>query len=331
MKNSVLLLGTEQTVLLQLKSELDYQGRPYDLVISGSIHSAITKIESGNISVLVFVFYETFPKYSALLTFLAENYPDISIILVGKDREKSGSLSKTFLNIRGYLSQPIEPNELHKKIISILDQHKDGGTIEDVSLASFLQMLEMEGKTCTLRIRDLVSMHRGTIFMKEGKMIQARSHGSKGLAAAKDMISWERVHIEIENSCYANGRESLGNLRAIILDSMREKDEERGGDPEYEIAKSRENGESHKEILKKIDSIFSGKWRPDRIYRDPYWEDFTKRLNETGLSHGLGMLKAAYIQIKNGSPLVVVNSHDVFVLDVGSACPRDKLLRNFID
>jgi len=64
-----------------------------------------------------------------------------------------------------------------------------GGRIGGVSLASFLQMLEQESKTCTLIVES--DEREGRLFFLEGALIDADCDGIVGQDAVYQLLTWE--------------------------------------------------------------------------------------------------------------------------------------------
>ena len=74
-----------------------------------------------------------------------------------------------------------------------------GGQLQGISLDSFLQMVQMEKTTCTLKV--LSGNKRGTLFILDGNLISAATKNLQNLEAACAIISWDNTVIEIENTC----------------------------------------------------------------------------------------------------------------------------------
>ncbi len=69
-------------------------------------------------------------------------------------------------------------------------QEHEGGRIEGVSLASFLQLLEQERKSCTLIVS--AGDREGRFYFEEGVLVDADSSGESGQDAASAILSWSR-------------------------------------------------------------------------------------------------------------------------------------------
>jgi len=96
------------------------------------------------------------------------------------------------------------------------------GLIRGVSLASFLQMLEQERKSCTLVVRldDLV----GSFFFEDGALTDAQVGDEVGESAAYTILSWDNPFFSVTNAEDRMRRIHLP-LAHILLDSAKQQDE----------------------------------------------------------------------------------------------------------
>lgn len=103
------------------------------------------------------------------------------------------------------------------------------GRVENLTLASFLQLLEMERKTCSLAVSSLD--HRGLLYVREGHLVGAETAGLKGQPAALEIVTWENADIEISDHLPLFEPEIEATLRFLLMEGMRLKDErqEAGG------------------------------------------------------------------------------------------------------
>lgn len=94
-----------------------------------------------------------------------------------------------------------------------------GGQIRGIQLTSFLQMLELEDRTCTLHIST--KGKTGQLFIQKGAPIGARIGPLSGKPAALNILTWENVAIEIDYTPFEMPPEITKNLMGLILDSGR--------------------------------------------------------------------------------------------------------------
>jgi predicted regulator of Ras-like GTPase activity (Roadblock/LC7/MglB family) len=97
------------------------------------------------------------------------------------------------------------------------------GRVENLTLASFLQLLEMERKTCSLAVSSLG--HHGLLYLREGHLVGAEMAGLKGQPAALEIVTWENADIEISDHLPRFEPEIEATLRFLLMEGMRLKDE----------------------------------------------------------------------------------------------------------
>jgi len=85
----------------------------------------------------------------------------------------------------------------------------------------FLQLIEMEQKTCTIRVFNKSTAQRGDLYFKNGDFLDARIQNSKGLQAAYEILSWDKVAFSIQNSCPPATKRIHDNLKTILEKTMR--------------------------------------------------------------------------------------------------------------
>lgn len=119
-------------------------------------------------------------------------------------------------------TKPIDVKALLSRIRSTLAQ-SIRGHVEHVSLASFLQLIEMERKTCTLTVRSNGNV--GVLFVKLGQLQDARTGTMTGEDAAISIVGWPDVGITIVNQCPTQERVIETPLGFIIMEGLRVQDE----------------------------------------------------------------------------------------------------------
>ena len=100
-----------------------------------------------------------------------------------------------------------------------------GGQVQGISLDSFLQMVQMEKTTCTLKVLDNENV--GFLYVVSGDLVAAEVGALSGIDAAHEIISWDNSVIEIENSCDKETNEINQPLMNILMEGLRLRDEKR--------------------------------------------------------------------------------------------------------
>lgn len=158
------------------------------------------------------------PEHLAGLT---SRFPYIPAIVL-TDRTDPPLSDLAQFGIGQCLPLPVERDQLRGCVREMLSQ-AISGSIRDIPLYSILQMLESEGKTCTLKVHGDEGV--GFIFIDKGTVVGAETGVLGDEEAIYDIIAWQDPLIEIR---YFNGR---GRQRidkpliSLIMEAFRRKDE----------------------------------------------------------------------------------------------------------
>ena len=105
-----------------------------------------------------------------------------------------------------------------------------GGQLQGISLDSFLQMVQMEKTTCTLKV--VSGKKEGVLYILNGNLIAAATEGLENLDAACAIISWDDTLIEIENRCEKSENEINQPLMHVLMEGLKLKDERASEQPD---------------------------------------------------------------------------------------------------
>jgi len=106
-----------------------------------------------------------------------------------------------------------------------LEKESEGGSIRGISAGLFLQLVELEERTCTIRLTDRKSRQQGVLWFREGKLLDARYGNQQGIEAAYTILSWQDVILSIQNRCPKNDNNIQEDLQTVLLEAMRRHDE----------------------------------------------------------------------------------------------------------
>ena len=157
-----------------------------------------------------------------LLQYIHQNYPGTPVFIMtafGSDEIKKRT---TDLGALKYFEKPLNMDILTDSIYEQLNSRADG-KLSGIGLASLLQLLEMEKNTCTLTISS--DGKSGTMYLQTGELIDAATDKLKGLKAALELISWDKIQIGIEGICRKRQKEIKQPLMTILMEGLKIKDE----------------------------------------------------------------------------------------------------------
>ncbi len=101
------------------------------------------------------------------------------------------------------------------------------GHISGISLTSFLQLIELERKTCTLRVRS--GRRQGILYFVNGELWDAQSGDECGAETAMRIISWQQVIIDIKDNCRPLTIRNIDlPLGFMLIEGVRRHDERQG-------------------------------------------------------------------------------------------------------
>jgi twitching motility two-component system response regulator PilG len=121
--------------------------------------------------------------------------------------------------------------------IEQISEKKLTGFMHGFTLPNFLQYVELEEKTCTLRI---ISKGKSSyLYFQKGALINAEFKGFKGQEAVIKILHLEDAEIEVQDVNPECKREINCSLSALLLESARLKDEKNSApDEEKDLAKA---------------------------------------------------------------------------------------------
>jgi len=147
--------------------------------------------------------------------------PDIKLITMAERNSKVAKLLKAYeYNIQ--FETPADPNLLLETLLKEFEANC-GGQLRGISLPSFLQMIELEGKSCLIKVME--AGKSGCLFCRSGNLIDAEFGDLKGKEAAFAILEMENALIYIDYSPPEKERTILEPLMSVLLESGRKKDE----------------------------------------------------------------------------------------------------------
>jgi predicted regulator of Ras-like GTPase activity (Roadblock/LC7/MglB family) len=128
--------------------------------------------------------------------------------------------------LEGFVEKPVDFGTLSERISAGLDDAARG-YVTGIPLSTFLQVLEIERKSCTLRVRS--GSRAGLLHVVGGAPWDAESGEKRGEEAAAEIVTWEGAAIEILPAVRTAERRVASSLGQLLLEGFRVMDEERAG------------------------------------------------------------------------------------------------------
>jgi DNA-binding response OmpR family regulator len=150
--------------------------------------------------------------------FVAEvgrRWPDIPVfVMTARDRDEVGGLDTA-----EYIAKPPDMDFLVSRIDRAIRRQRES-RVRGISLPTFLQILELERKTCTVFVSH--GGRVGELYFRDGRLVQARSGGSEGEEALFELLSMREHSLRVVDRCEADAAIST-SLAALLMEwSVRE-------------------------------------------------------------------------------------------------------------
>lgn len=349
MLKRVLLVDDDRIMLRLAQKKFDKYEKEFSIVTAEDGLAAVETLRKETISLVVTDL--NMPKMDgfALLAHLSENYPDIPVIILTAYSSQTSKKAVLDGGAAGFMEKPFVVEDLAEKITTTLKKESEGGILQTVPLDMFLQLVEMEQKTCTIRIVNKLSGAIGVLFFKSGDLMDARIRDIKGSEAAYEIFAWEKVTLSIQDTCAVEKQQIQDDLQAILMEAMRLKDEAAEDETppeqdELELAVAAEEVDAettqkdplHPEaafapetdpIQEKLERL-SGqrKWLKE-IHQDNRWDDLIARVADLGKGFNAGKLKSIYINLGEAADYILLPDEKNTVISVVSKCPHDRMLQ----
>lgn len=285
----------------------------------------------------------------ALLAHLSEKYPDIPVVVqtgfgTPESKRRVVDTGATFIK------KPFVTEDLGVKIIEVLKKENAGGTLQTISMDMFIQLIEMDQKTCTIRVFNKITEDQGVLLFHNGDLMDARVKDRQGNPAAYEILAWDSVTLSIQDECALTEKKIEGELQAILFDAMRMKDEAAGSPEDFEEKPVEPEKASVKKVASKKTPVKKGppkKATPlsypdilrqkfqsaagstdsiDDIYTDDSWFELLEHAKLIAPLFSAGELKLCLANNGQGFNLIVMPGDKPTVVAVVANCPLDQVL-----
>lgn len=341
MIRNVLIVDDNEEMLFTLKSGLEKFNDFFKVLISSDGLDAVSKLKNHTISLVVTDIKIPRLDGVSLMNHIVENYPGTPIILISGPLNHDLKKVTDQLGIVKYLEKPFHVDQLSKKIITSLRKQTNGGTLQNVSSSMFLQLMEMEQKSCTIRLACADTGRNGILFFKKGQLWDARVRSKQGIDAAYEIFSWETVNLSIENDCPPIEDSIKKDVQSIYLESLHRKDEaqssqiEKGphSQVESEVKEPRKKmpqddfADKAEKIKKYLFERVGSRCGLENIYPDNSWEGVISQMQMFGNAMEAGDLEIAYVRNGDKVDYIVLPEKEPLLLVMNSKCPRDRVLQ----
>jgi CheY-like chemotaxis protein len=218
----VLVVDDEPTQSRGLLRALLLRRPDYSVFTAGSGSEAIALLEDQHVDLVITDLQMAEMDGFEFLAWLLSNRPHVLAFAMTAYATDDTPERLRLLGAVECFNKPLDVDALTSRVSDGLAQ-RIRGQVYNVGLASFLQLIELEKKTCTLEVRS--DEHQGRLFVRKGELLDAQTRCLSGEPAALEILAWTNVSITIDSSCAVAERIIDKPTYYVVMEAMRVRDE----------------------------------------------------------------------------------------------------------
>ncbi len=242
----ILLVDSDARSVRVLEVSLKKAG--FDVSATGTVEEAL-KISEQFLPDLVITETNLPDQRGAVLCRTLRARPDLSavgLLFLSEDASADAKIEAINVGADVFLAKPVLVKDIVVQIRSILEKHESdeiarrerpgnlSGTLANMGVVDVLQIMEAGFKSGIVHVSSdrtrsggyvAEGQERGTIFFRDGQVIDARLGKLRGVDAVYRMLLWDDGVFEIEFKMISRDNVVRCTIQAILLEGMRQVDE----------------------------------------------------------------------------------------------------------
>lgn len=220
--HTILLVDDERTFLLSLRDGLRGLDKNLGILLAGDGREAIEILGTQKVDLLVTDLNLPHMNGFELLAHVSSFHAELPIIVMTAHGTPEMEERLARMQALHYLEKPLELDQLAETIDSAL-QREAPSYIRGITLATFLQLMNMEQKSCTLKVQ--ARERTGYLFIRRGEIIDAQLGSESGKDVALEIIAWDDTEIEMDATCRRAKKVIEEPFSYLLMEAHRLKDE----------------------------------------------------------------------------------------------------------
>ena len=198
MKN-VLVVDDETSLIESMKVGFETFKDSFSVLTARNGRESIAVLESTPIDLVVTDLRMPEIDGIELLAYMNSNFPSIpAIVMSAFGTPEIEEKLKAMGGVIKFMDKPVEFDDLAQSIVEGLKYETPGGSLSGISVGSFLQLVEMERKTCLLDVHS-DDGEKGLFYFNQGALCDAIFGNLKGEEAFYEIIRLDNVQISFKN------------------------------------------------------------------------------------------------------------------------------------
>ncbi len=243
---TILIVDDEKLFRESLAQGLSSLGHDWRILLASNGREALSILASTPVDLVLTDIKMPELDGFGLLARMTSDFPTIPVIVMTAFGTAEINEKLVKFGVGDLVEKPVDFEAIATRLIETFDT-VTSGVVRGISLATFLQLLELERKSCTIRVTS--GERSGTLHLVQGSVDDAEVGPLRGVEAAQELIAWEHASIELGEPPARRTRNIRKPIRELLLDVFASQDERRAG------RISREEEKSHPQPAEGPDEI----------------------------------------------------------------------------
>ncbi|MDY6792942.1 MAG: response regulator [Thermodesulfobacteriota bacterium] len=223
MKN-ILIVDDEESLLLIIASRFKNCRGRFTVFTALNGKEAIKILETQKINIVVTDLKMPVMDGFKLLIYMSNNFPSIPVIVNTAYSNPEIQLKLDAIGAIRVLDKAVDFDLLLEVVMQELQDHPSG-SIRGISTSGFLQLIEVEHKTCLLEVQS-AGQTKGLLYIVKGDLYDATCGDLSGEDAAYKVIGWKKVQLSLKELPTNKIKKRIKKkTMAVVMESMRRVDE----------------------------------------------------------------------------------------------------------
>ena len=218
----LLIVDDETSFLLSLQDGLQKYRDRFEVLTAEDGHTAIETLRDEPVDLLVTDLKLPGMNGFEILAWVSRHQPQLPVIVMSAFGTPEIEARLARMDTLQFLDKPLDLQVLEESIFAGL-QPRDKSFIRGITLATFLQLMKAEKKTCTLKVTS--EGQSAALYIRGGELIDAAYDDLSGLPAVLEIVSWNDAEIEMDGICRRQEDVIQMPMEQLLIEAFKRKDE----------------------------------------------------------------------------------------------------------
>ena len=222
---TILVVDDDKTLRLMLRQHLQAAG--YNVAEAADGRKALKILASEAVNLVLTDIRMPEMDGFELMAHMSADYPIIpAMVMTGYGTPETTDSFEEMGSLQ-VMDKPLDLEDLTRRITESLHQVSQGGTMTGISVASFLQLIQLEQKSCVLEVHAK-NGQKGFLTFNQGVLCDAVCGRLKQEEATLEIVSWENVLLNFNALPRKKTKRKIKtDLMTLLLEGLKQKDETR--------------------------------------------------------------------------------------------------------